>query len=149
MMGRRRTCDCGECKKCKHRTYMAQWYRRPGSAERVSAAQRERYLTTAEVVRQRVREYRQQNIEIVRERDRKRGRRAQPRQKAVAHRLVRDAIAQGKLTPEPCEGCGLEPNAKHADGRRRVHAHHDDYSRPLEVRWLCNVCHGIEHRKVA
>lgn len=28
----KRTCDCGECKKCKHREYMNAWYRRPGRA---------------------------------------------------------------------------------------------------------------------
>ena len=44
----------------------------------------------------------------------------------------------GKLKPEPCEGCG-DPKAQ---------KHHDDYSKPLEVRWLCVNCHILLHRKV-
>jgi hypothetical protein len=43
---------------------------------------------------------------------------------------------RGKLTPEPCESCGSEEAEKH----------HEDYSQPLEVRWLCRPCHLAEHR---
>jgi hypothetical protein len=43
-----------------------------------------------------------------------------------------------KLTPKPCEVCGALP----------THAHHDDYSRPLEVRWLCPLHHRQEHRQM-
>lgn len=36
----------------------------------------------------------------------------------------------------PCEVCGTD---------ERVHAHHHDYSRPLDVRWLCFRCHKGSH----
>ena len=42
----------------------------------------------------------------------------------------------GNIIPKPCENCGSLP----------THAHHDDYNKPLEVRWLCRTCHGIRHR---
>ena len=30
----------------------------------------------------------------------------------------------------------------------RCQAHHDDYSKPLEVRWLCVTCHAAHHVSV-
>lgn len=48
----------------------------------------------------------------------------------------RDAIKSGKLVRQPCEKCG-EP---------KTDAHHDDYSKPLEVRWLCRAHHAEHHR---
>jgi hypothetical protein len=57
---------------------------------------------------------------------------------------VAKAVKRGRLTPQPCEACGVTSVCK--DGRRGVHAHHDDYSKPLAVRWLCKACHDKEHR---
>ena len=37
----------------------------------------------------------------------------------------------------PCEVCG----------ERKTHAHHDDYSKPLEVKWLCKKHHDEHHRE--
>lgn len=55
---------------------------------------------------------------------------------------VRTALAEGVLIrPNHCESCGLAPKGK------TIHAHHDDYGRPLAVRWLCFKCH-MEHHKV-
>lgn len=42
---------------------------------------------------------------------------------------------RGHLIPQPCELCGAEKAEKH----------HEDYSKPLEVRWLCRWCHLEEH----
>jgi len=42
-----------------------------------------------------------------------------------------------------CEHCGRAPT-----GFDRIHGHHDDYSKPLEVVWLCQRCHGAEHRRL-
>jgi ribosomal protein S27AE len=43
------------------------------------------------------------------------------------------------LHEKPCEVCGATEN---------VHAHHDDYSKPLEVRWLCSRHHAEHHQRV-
>jgi hypothetical protein len=53
--------------------------------------------------------------------------RARDPQKYRARSAVGNAIRDGKLAREPCEICGDE----------RAQAHHDDYSKPLDVRWLC------------
>jgi hypothetical protein len=51
-----------------------------------------------------------------------------------------------------CASCGLtRRQSEEQAGRRLVawypflHAHHDDYSEPLVVRWLCNRCYGAHH----
>lgn len=48
-----------------------------------------------------------------------------------ARAAVNNAIQAGKLTRGPCEMCGGKP----------AEAHHQDYSRPLDVRWLCRPHH--------
>jgi len=60
-------------------------------------------------------------------------------EKRAAHIIVGNAIRDGKLIRQSCEVCANE----------FAHAHHDDYSRPLEVRWLCPQCHRDEHQKEA
>jgi len=67
-----------------------------------------------------------------------------PRMDKRAQRLVEKAVKKGVLVPEPCETCGDNP--KGSDGRRMVQGHHDDYTKPLEVRWLCQPCHHEWHK---
>lgn len=55
--------------------------------------------------------------------------------KRLAHSRVNQAKRAGLLTPQPCSECG----------GTAVEAHHDDYARPLDVRWLCKACHEIQH----
>lgn len=55
-----------------------------------------------------------------------------------AQNAVNNAIRDGRLPKgEVCEveGCA----------RTDVHAHHDDYTKPLEVRWLCPLHHHRGH----
>ena len=53
-----------------------------------------------------------------------------------AHNAVSNAIRDGKLFKEPCLFCG----------GTKVHAHHKDYSKPLDVVWLCPRCHHRLHK---
>lgn len=50
--------------------------------------------------------------------------------------LTRNYITAGKLIKEPCEVCGTDKD---------VEAHHDDYNKPLDVRWLCRKHHREHH----
>ena len=58
-------------------------------------------------------------------------------------KLTAIAIYHGVLIPEPCEICGAF--GKNDNGKRKVHAHHDDYNKPLSVRWLCENHHRKWH----
>lgn len=54
-----------------------------------------------------------------------------------ARRLVRTALERGEMVRHPCQVCGSQ----------KVEAHHDDYSRPLDVRWLCRRHHADADRR--
>lgn len=53
-----------------------------------------------------------------------------------AHTMVSKAVRDGRLAQEPCSVCGAS---------EYVHAHHDDYAKPLNVRWLCAAHHRQWH----
>lgn len=66
--------------------------------------------------------------------------------KQAARQSVKNAIASGLISvPDGCETCGQCP--KRTDGARAVQAHHDDYAKPLVVRWLCAKCHTAWHKE--
>lgn len=68
--------------------------------------------------------------------------------KKRCHELVRRALIAGKLIrPEECSECGFNPG-RATNGRTKLHGHHDDYSEPLKVRWLCQSCHMRLHGKL-
>lgn len=61
-------------------------------------------------------------------------------EKRRAHVEVLKAKRSGRLVaPENCQACGC----KHP----RIEAHHEDYSKPLDVMWLCSKCHAQLHEK--
>jgi hypothetical protein len=58
---------------------------------------------------------------------------ANPKAKA-AHKKIENALKRGELVrPAACEVCGREG---------RLDAHHEDYARPRDVRFLCRGCHN-------
>lgn len=48
-----------------------------------------------------------------------------------ARKIAEYAKRTGKLVPQPCEVCGAT----------ETQMHHDDYSKPLQVRWICQRHH--------
>lgn len=91
-----------------------------------------------------VRKRRRENP-AVQEYDRRRGNRMPPDagkayrtnypEAAKAHDAVSNAVRDGRLFKEPCLFCGDD----------RVHGHHRDYTKPLDVIWLCAKCHRRLH----
>jgi len=117
-------------------------------------------------VKQRVNKHREENIEKAREYDRQRAmlpHRVQARKEYMqteqgkkskkkslerykktypmtyaAHVITCNAIRDKKLKrPTRCSVCNT---------KTMIEAHHDDYTKPLEVRWLCNACHRAWHK---
>ncbi len=43
---------------------------------------------------------------------------------------------RGKLIPSACADCGSA----------KAEMHHEDYSQPLKVKWLCRKCHLLRHK---
>lgn len=95
-----------------------------------------------------VRRYRQRHPERKREYERKwrQAHRKEDMARTTKYRLahpernraknhVAYALKTGRLTRSPCEVCGSH----------KVDAHHDDYSQPLKVRWLCRKHHYDLH----
>jgi hypothetical protein len=55
-----------------------------------------------------------------------------------AHTALKRAVDRGLIHRQPCEVCGDE----------LAHGHHEDYTKVLEVKWLCYTHHQAEHRRL-
>ncbi len=91
--------------------------------------------------------HRANNLERIRAYDRKRnqlpqriaGRNKYPSpEKRIAQHALGNAVRAGRIKKSKvCEDCGMSGS---------VQGHHDDYSKPLKVIWLCVPCHAKRHR---
>ena len=57
-------------------------------------------------------------------------------EKRKAHHALNNALRDGKIHRHPCCICGS-----------KAQAHHEDYSKPLDVIWFCPKHHGEHHAK--
>lgn len=65
-------------------------------------------------------------------------------EKRRAQRAVQRAVEAGRMDkPGNCERCSAPVP------RERLEGHHRDYSKPLEVEWLCSKCHNAETAKAS
>ena len=105
-----------------------------------------------ECTRKRVAENYRKNFDYYQKYDRKRNkkndrkvkkleyqkkRRQFSKEKYKANTAVKNALYNGLLVKKPCEVCG---NIK-------SEAHHPDYSKPLDIMWLCLKHHREWHKK--
>lgn len=122
----------GKCKACsrrdviENRTKNLDYYRkydRTRANDPVRVAGRQKYAETekCKVNQRRIKSEWNKRNEIKRE----------------AHDKVRQAILKGNLQRQPCEKCNTTD---------KVEAHHEDYSKPLEVMWLCDAHHKERHK---
>lgn len=56
-----------------------------------------------------------------------------------ARLLLREAVRKEVVTPPKC--------CERCDKERTLQGHHNDYSNPLEVEWLCSECHRTWHKE--
>jgi hypothetical protein len=124
-----------ECKECTKRRAVA-WQ----NANPVQAAKRKQRWVgeNREKVAETKRRWAAKYPERVRENSRRM--REQHPEKVYARMTLNNAVRDGLIVkPKTCAACGVEPEP------RELHGHHHDYSKPLEVEWLCRGCHVEEH----
>lgn len=151
--------DTKSCKKCGEVKSLLHFYKHPKATDG-------RDSSCKECRKKAVRENRAKNIEYYREYDAMRfqrdahrreankayaktdaGKRSSAKarkkwldanpEKRAAHVILNNRVQGGYIEkPDTCQECG-------AGGR--IHGHHKDYSKPLEVDWLCATCHAKRH----
>ena len=119
--------------KCKECAKVAARAHRAANPLKVQAYERRRGQLPhrKEAVRERAPKYKDRQLGYLQKR------RAKSHEKYTARTAVGNAIRDGRLKREGCEVCGTE----------KAHAHHEDYSAPLEVKWLCAEHHNALHRE--
>jgi hypothetical protein len=108
--------------------------------ECAKADSRARFKAKREYIRQYDKERRQRPERKAKQAAYSRARNAREPEKARARRMVANHLRRGNLTRQPCE-VGF-----HCFGR--MEAHHDDYSKPLNIRWLCFKHHREHHGQI-
>ena len=79
-----------------------------------------------------------ENGKIALNRGRRKYKKSHPIEMAAQALLLR-AVKSGKITKEPCSVCG---------STYRIHGHHEDYYKPLEVIWFCPKHHSAYHKRL-
>lgn len=132
------TCKDGHhtyCKVCNRANARA-WER--ANRDRARASQKQWQKANAERVAELKSRWEKENPERVAELARERNQRDAAKQRA--RKVVTNGVRDGKIhKPDTCEDCGkVVPS-------RQLHAHHKDYSQPLDIEWLCRWCHEARH----
>lgn len=121
--------------------YRSEWQKK--NRPILNARLRDRYFEKIEVCREqskiRTRKYLQSEKGKTKHLETTRKYEKENREKISAQRKVRSAIKSGKIFRSPsCQICNKVA---------KTHGHHEDYKKPLEVIWMCSVCHLYHHQK--
>ncbi len=108
------------CKDCAHKQYLKR-YEDPKKRKNQNKASNNWKAENPERHAQLAVEYRKRHPE-----------------KTIAQNRLNYAVRKGLIKRLPCEVCG---------SAERVHAHHHSYAPEdwYNVKWLCHVCHKLEH----
>jgi hypothetical protein len=141
LLAKQRIIRSGEESKKKRRETWAKYYEK----NKGRLLERQKVIRTTGEGRSKTRTqqsaYRQKNRELLRvkrreylERTGNKWRFNYP-EHVLARHLVKNAIRSGKLVRQPC-WCG-----------GKGEAHHEDYTKPYQIVWLCRQHHAEAHRK--
>ena len=129
--------DQKTCFKCGTEKPLTEYYRHKQMAD--GHLNKCKACTKADVAR-----HRAENLERIRAYDRARGNRQsiekmrEYRRKNPEKYKAHNQVSYRLKSPGVCSEC---------DSTYHIEAHHDDYSKPLDVRWLCAACHKQHHAK--
>lgn len=116
-----------KCKACARRDVRLRRVKHPEETRAQDRAKHERYKEKRLLQQAAYRELKRRDPEWVNRRK--------------ANNAVANAIRDGRLVkPDKCEACSRGG---------RIEGHHADYSKPLEVDWLCPPCHRRVHFPIA
>lgn len=117
------------CKECR-RAYERKRYAERAEEERARSRERHKEHRDRELAR--MSRYATSGRRVLKPSDPK---------KQHARQRTKYAVQTGRLVkPTACESCHKQLPS------RKIHAHHVDYDKPLEVEWLCRDCHSLRHR---
>lgn len=119
------------CKTCDNKRHKKWRRNNPERTREMSKEQRER---NPEKMRAFVREYARKHPEVRRKAVEKWSK--FNKHKISAQRKLQYAVKVGKIKRKVCF-CG-----------KKAQAHHEDYTKPLDVMWLCNLHHKARHMEL-
>ena len=94
---------------------------------------------TRRLAREGSRRFRANNLQKARAKERIAARKRPTTLKTVARAKLNAAVRAGRIVrPTICPGCNL---------KKRITGHHDDYAKPLDVVWFCDLCHARHERE--
>jgi len=123
---------CKECNKADVRQ------NRAANIEYYRAYDAKRFRNDPKVL-ERIRKYQATDVFKAAEKIRKKRYIAENPEKRAVHIILGHAVERGRIEkPKSCSECNVSGV--------RIHGHHEDYAKPLDVEWLCPKCHYRRHQ---